>query len=137
MPSEQLHPINDVVAIVEPGTGAHVIELEDPTNPDVALPVACYQAERLTAEGVRSGEPAILFRFRPTPMQRGKIAIGEDLFLLMLLPNNRAALPIELQVGPGTYQLEAPQRPTGLLGADGQELTVERSVLWTPDQERR
>lgn len=135
MPETTQRPENDVIAIVPPDTGAHEITLTDDSNPDVELPVACYLGERLTAEGIKSAEPMILYRFRPTPMQRGKIAIGEDLYLVMLMPNGRQPLPIELQVGPGTFQTKAPEPASGILGADGRPIEEARSLLWTPDQE--
>lgn len=128
-------PDNDVVQMVRPDTGAREMELADPSNPDVALPVAMYQAEKMTRSGIRSAEAAILYRFQPTMAQRGKLMLGEDLYLLMLLPNGRAPLPIELQVGPGSFQLEPPKGASSLLGLDGTPI-AQRSVLWTPDQER-
>lgn len=127
---------NDVIGMVRPNTGAEEMELADPSNPGVALPVAKYQAERMTRDGIRAAEPAILYRFQPTPLQRGKIAIGEDLFLLVLLPNGRAPLPMELQVGPGSLQLAAPKASSAILGLDGAPI-AERSVLWTPDSDRQ
>lgn len=127
-------PNNDVIAIVDPDTGARVQLLEDASNPDVELPVGLYQAEKFNAHGVKAAEPAILFRFRPSTLQRGKIALGEDLYLLMLLPNQRAPLPIELQVGPGSFQLVERAPESTILGLDGERLDRARPQLWTPDQ---
>lgn len=126
---------NDVVAIVSPETGAREQCIYDPSNPDVELPIALYQAEKFNGHGVKAAEPAILFRFRPSLAQRGKIALGEDLYLLMLLPNGRAPLPIELQVGPGSFQLVEREPESTLLGLDGLPLGANRLQLWRPDQE--
>lgn len=118
---------NDVIGIVPPDTGADEMLLVDESNPDVTLPVAMYVAT--TPSGQESG--AMLFRFKPTMAQRGKIALGEDLFLIMVLPNRRPPLPIELQVGPGAFQLKS-----AIVGVDGESLAVEgevRSQLWTPE----
>jgi hypothetical protein len=122
---------NDVVGMVPPATGAREIDILDPSNPDVTLPVALYQAEKFDARGVKAAEPAVLFRFQPTLEQRGKILQGEDLYLIMLLPNGRAPLSIELTVGPGDYQLEP---RSSLLGAHGQPLRGPGPQLWTPEQ---
>jgi hypothetical protein len=119
---------NDVVAIVPPETGADEMMLTDPSNPDVAFPVGMYLA---TEAEDSAPVPAMLFRFRPTLVQRGKIALGEDLYLLMILPNKRAPLPIELQVGPGTFQLKS-----AIVGLDGASIRTDgavRTQLWTPE----
>ena len=120
----------DVVAMVAPATGAREIDILDPSNPDVAIPVALYMTEKISSEGIQTSEAAILYRFQPTVAQRAKLIAGEDLYLMQLLPNGRAPLGIELTVGPGPYQLE-PRAP--LLNAHGQELRA-GPQLWTPEQ---
>jgi hypothetical protein len=122
---------NDVIGCVPPATGAEEIELADASNADVAIPVGLYQAMADEGGGTKP-LPAMLFRFRPTLAQRGKIALGEDLYLVMLLPNDRPPLPIELQVGPGTFQLDG-----NVVGLNGEALLqggASRSQLWTPEQ---
>lgn len=119
---------NDVIGMVPPDTGADEMLLVDESAPDVALPVAMYQAHQ---EG-RAPAAAMLFRFRPTLLQRGSIALGEDLYLMMILPGDRAPLPIELQVGPGSFLLKG-----SIVGVDGESLLQEgdvRSQLWTPEE---
>ena len=71
MPDEQLE--NDIVAMVAPQTGAREIDILDPGNPDVTLTVALYQAEKMTAGGVKDAEPSILFRFQPTLEPRSQL----------------------------------------------------------------
>jgi hypothetical protein len=126
---EVLDPTNnDVIVLVPPETGARELVITDPSNDDVAMPAALYMA--LDEEGGQV--PTYLFRFRPTLLQRGKIALGEDLFLVMLAPNNRAPLPIELQVGPGAFQLTS-----AIVGVDGASIRADgtvRTQLWTPEE---
>jgi hypothetical protein len=122
----------DVVAIVSPDTGAREVTILDPGNEAVSLPVAMYQAEKFNAVGVKAAEPAILYRFRPTLAQRARIIAGEDLFLLMLLPNGRSPLPVELTVGPGPLQLEE-RAPSPILDPLGRP-AGSGPQLWTPDQ---
>lgn len=69
--------------------------------------------------------PGLLLRFAPTPQQRQAIAAGEDLFLALVLEQESAPpVGIELQVGPGDYQVVSP-----ILGADGEPAQRARPAL--------
>lgn len=135
MSDEQLPQLEanepDVVSMVPPQTGAREIDILDPSNGEVTIPVALYLTEKISGDGLRAGEAAILYRFRPTLEQRHKILQGEDLYLMQLLPNGRSPLGIELTVGPGPYQ-QAPR--SQLLNAHGTELRGNGPQLWTPEQ---
>lgn len=119
---------NDVISLVPPDTGAPELVITDPSNDEVAMPCGMYMA--LDDEGGQI--PSYLFRFRPTLVQRGRLALGEDLYLIMLSPNNRSPLPIELQVGPGSFQLKS-----AIVGVDGESMREDgevRTQLWTPPE---
>lgn len=69
---------------------------------------ALYVLARHDENGVlqEEGIPTALLRYAPTVAQRAAIALGEDLYVAMALPNGRSPLPLQVQVGPGSFTVE-------------------------------
>ena len=98
---------DNVIRAVAPNTGAEEMVIGSDQPQYVEMVVGKYAAYPGAKHGVLGDPvPMILYRFSPTPEQRSEIAAGMDLFLAVMT-FGRPPLPLQLQVGAGSFQQDA------------------------------